>query len=120
MPYDDFLADKIRQSLQSRGAPFYDKKMMGGLIFMVDDKMCIGLDQDRKTGESRLMARVGKEAYEGLLNEEGVRKMDFTGRPMPGFIFVYPEGFDLDEDLEKWIDRAMAFNPLAKKSKKRK
>ena len=87
---------------------------------MVDDKMCIGLDQDRKTGESRLMARVGKEAYEGLLNEEGVRKMDFTGRPMPGFIFVYPEGFDLDEDLEKWIDRAMAFNPLTKKSKKRK
>ena len=120
MAYDEFLADRIRQSLQSKGANFFDKKMMGGLIFMVDEKMCVGLDQDKKTGESRLMARVGKEAYEELLNEKGCRKMDFTGRPMAGFIFVYPEGFDMDEDLDLWIDRALAFNKFAKKSKKRK
>ena len=120
MAYDDFLADRVRQSLQSKGAAFFEKKMMGGLIFMVDEKMCIGLDIDKKTGESRIMARVGKEAYEGLLNEEGVRKMDFTGRPMAGFIFVYPEGFDMEEDLEKWVDHALAFNKVAKKSKKRK
>lgn len=87
---------------------------------MVDEKMCLGLDQDKKTGESRLMARVGKEAYKGLLNEKGCRKMDFTGRPMPGFIFVYPEGFDMDEDLESWIDRALAFNKIATKSNKRR
>ena len=87
---------------------------------MVDEKMCLGLDQDKKTGESRLMARVGKEAYEGLLNEKGCRKMDFTGRHMPGFIFVYPEGFDMDEDLESWIDRALAFNKIAPKSNKRR
>ena len=87
---------------------------------MVDEKMCVGLDKDKNTGESRLMARVGKEAYEGLLNEKGCRKMDFTGRVMPGFIFVYPEGFDMDEDLDLRIDRALAFNKVAKKSKKRK
>ncbi len=120
MAYDDFLADRIRQNLRSKGAAFFEKKMMGGLVFMVDEKMCVCIDKDKKTKESRFRGIVGIVAYEGLLNEEGARLMDFTGRPMAGFIFVYPEGFDMDDDLEKWIEHALAFNKVAKKSKKRK
>ena len=99
MAYDEYQADRIRQSLQRRGVDFYEKKMMGGLIFMVDDKMCIGLDQDKKTQTDRLMCRIGKEAYEAALEEIGSREMDFTGKPMRGFIFIDPEGFDAEDDL---------------------
>lgn len=117
MAYDEFLADRVRHSLKTQSAVFFEKKMMGGLIFMVDEKMCIGVDIDKKTNESRLMARIGKEAYEAALKEKGTREMDFTGKVMRGFVFIYPDGFDADEDFEFWIGKALAFNKLAKKSK---
>ncbi len=79
---------------------------------MVNDKMCIGIDIDKKTGEDRLMARLGPDAYEASLKEKGCRKMDFTGKPMKGFVFVYPEGFDNDSDLDLWIQKALKFNKL--------
>ena len=119
MPYDTYQAERVRLELQKKKASFYEKKMMGGLIFMVNDKMCIGVDQDRKTGEDRLMARIGPEEYQAALQEKGIREMDFTGKPMRGFIFIYPDGFDRDDDLEFWVDKALAFNPKAKASKKR-
>lgn len=62
MPYSEFLDDRVRQRL-STGLPVEEKKMMGGLIFMVNHKMCIGVDKDRKTGDDRLMVRVGKVSY---------------------------------------------------------
>lgn len=119
MAYDEFLADRIGNMLRQRNVRFFEKRMMGGLVFMVDDKMCLGINTDKASGQPRLMARIGKEAYAAALAERGVREMDFTGTVMRGFVFVDPEGFDLDEDLEFWIDQALAFNPLAKKSKKR-
>lgn len=118
MAYDEFLADRVRQVLDERQAVFFEKKMMGGLIFMVDEKMCVGVDIDKATGNSRIMARIGKEAYEEALREKGTREMDFTGTVMRGFLFIDPEGFDLDEDLEFWIDKALAFNVFAKKARK--
>lgn len=117
MAYDEFLADRVRNSLKTRNTQFFEKKMMGGLLFMVNEKMCVGLDIDKETQESRLMARIGKEAYEAALKEKGTREMDFTGKVMRGFVFVYPDGFDLDDDLEFWIDKALDFNKVAKKSK---
>ena len=117
MAYDDFLADRVRNRLQEHGTNFFEKKMMGGLIFMVNDKMCVGVDIDKETGESRLMARIGKEAYEAALKEKGSREMDFTGKVMRGFVFVYPDGFDMDDDLDFWIQKALDFNQFAKKSK---
>ena len=87
--------------------------MMGGLCYMIDDKMCLGIVKDD------LMARVGPDAYEELKQKEGAREMDFTKRPMKGYIFVAPEGIDFEEDLELWVDRCLEFNPLAKSSKKR-
>jgi hypothetical protein len=84
--------------------------MMGGLIFMVNDKMCVGVDTDRKSTDDRLMVRVGKSAYEHLLERPGCREMDFTGKPMKGFLFIYPEGFDSDADLDFWVEKALEFN----------
>ena len=77
---------------------------------MVNEKMCIGIDQDRSIQTDRIMVRVGKERYDDLLKRDGCREMDFTGKAMKGFIFVYPEGFDLDEDLEFWVEKALEFN----------
>ena len=118
MAYDEFLVDRVRRTLNDRQAVFFEKKMMGGLILMVDEKMCLGVDIDKATGNSRIMARIGKEAYTEALNEKGIREMDFTGNIMRGFVFIDPEGFDLDEDLEFWVDKALAYNHFAKKSKK--
>lgn len=80
---------------------------------MVNDKMCVGV-----MGES-LMGRVDPENYVELLRLKGAKQMDFTGRPMKGFILVEAEGTDLQEDLESWIDLCLEFNPKARSSKKK-
>ena len=90
---------------------------MGGLCFMVDGKMCIGVDIDKKTRASRLMARIGKDKYEQALLKKGCSEFNITGRVMKGFVFVSEEGIDLDKDLEHWIQLCLDFNPLAKSSK---
>ena len=77
---------------------------------MVNDKMCVGLDIDRKTGDDRLMVRVGKAKHEELIFQKGSREMDFTGRVMRGFLFIDPDGFDKEEDLDFWIEKALYFN----------
>lgn len=111
MAYSDFLVDRVRQRLNNAGH-VVEKKMMGGLIFMVNDKMCVGVDIDKRTQQDRLMVRVGKLPYEDLLNTKGSRKMDFTGTVMRGFLFIDPEGFDTDEDLDFWIEKALDFNQM--------
>ena len=113
MVYSDYLAERIRNAL-SKANITAEKKMMGGLIFMVNEKICVGVDKDKTTKQDRLMVRVGKVHYENLLLRDGCRSMDFTGREMKGFIFVYPEGFDLEVDLDFWIEQALAFNASSK------
>lgn len=112
MAYSEHLADRIRIRLKDAHVT-EEKKMMGGLVFMVNHKMCIGLDRDKKTGLDRLMVRVGKPAYEDLVFRRGSREMDFTGKVMRGFLFIDPEGFDADEDLDFWVEKALEFNRLA-------
>jgi hypothetical protein len=114
MAYDEYLADRIRKILEAKKVVSMEKKMMGGLCFMVDDKMLLGVNQ------SMLMARVGKEAYDMALTKPGCIEMKFTGRPLSGFVHVQDEGIDMDEDLEYWVDLCLAYNPLAKSSKKKK
>jgi len=110
MAYDEHLGDRIRRILQSKNAQFYEKKMMGGLIFMVNRKMCCGIHIDKKFGDSLLMAKIGADQYVNEINKDVCLPMDFTGKPMKGYIFVTPEGFDTDSDLEYWIGKAMDFN----------
>lgn len=119
MAYDEFLADRARQVLTERSVSFTEKKMMGGLCFMVDDKMCFGMHIDKNTNTSLLMARIGKDNYEEALKKEHCSEMTFTGRTMKGFVFVSEEGIDLDDDLKYWIQLCLDFNPMAKSSKKK-
>jgi len=111
MAFSEYLVDRVRQLIPTSNMVI-EKKMMGGLIFMVNEKMCLGVDIDKKTGLDRLMVRVGKLPYEDLLKKEGSRKMDFTGKAMRGFLFIDPDGFDEDKDLEFWVAKALEFNVL--------
>ncbi len=120
MAYDEYLADRIKRLLKERKVNFVDQKMMGGLLFKMDGKMLCGIHIDKKYGDSLLMARIGLDAYEKELKKPYCLPMDFTGRPMKGYIFVTPDGFDTDEDLSYWLDLCITFNPLAKASKSRK
>ena len=80
----------------------------------------IEIHYDKKKETDLLMARIGEEASEGALQRQGCYPMDFTGRPMKGYVFVTPEGFDSEEHLAFWIQLCLDFNPLAKASKKRR
>ncbi|MCB9190503.1 MAG: TfoX/Sxy family protein [Flavobacteriales bacterium] len=111
MAFSEHLAERVRQRLRKANITD-EKRMMGGLIFMVNDKMCVGVDMDKTTGNDRLMVRVGKASHDQLVFQHGSREMDFTGRVMRGFLFVGPEGFDSEEDLDFWIEKALEFNAL--------
>jgi len=111
MAYSEYLAERVRLRLQNVG-PLEEKKMMGGLIFMLHNKMCVGVDSDKQTGKDRLMVRVGKLPYEALLQKKGSKEMHFTGKPMRGFLFIDPEGFDREEDLDFWVGKAIEFNAM--------
>ena len=114
MPYNEFLADRISQYLNDKNVNYYEKKMFGGICYMVDEKMCLGVNRDE------IMARINPNIYEESLLKEGCNEMNFTGRPMKGFVFLSDEAIDLDSDLHYWLQLALDFNPLAKASKKRK
>ena len=102
MAYDEVLAGRVRRAL-SRRRGVSEKKMFGGLAFMLHGHMCCGVVKDR------LMVRVGPKAYEHALAEPHARPMDFTGRPMTGMVFVAPAGLATDAALARWIGRAVAF-----------
>mgnify|MGYP000492372623 FL=1 len=118
MAYDEFLADRARQVLKEKSVSFAEKKMMGGLCFMVDDKMCFGMHIDKDTNSSLLMARIGLDNYEKALNKKHCSEMNFTGRTMKGYVFIAEDGIDLNDDLDYWIQMCLDFNPMAKSSKK--
>ena len=120
MAYSEHLKDRIARVFQEKGISVADKKFMGGYCFFMDDKMCVGLDIDKKTQQDRMMVRIGEEVMPTALTKKGCRPMDITGRPMKGFVFVGAEGYDMDEDLDYWVQLAIDHNPQAKSSKKKK
>lgn len=102
MAYDEDLANRIRAVLAD-GAPFTERKMFGGIAFMLHGHMVCGI-----TRES-LMLRLGPEQADAALDEPHVRPMDMTGRPMRGMALVDPPGFATDAALEAWLARARGF-----------
>lgn len=114
MAYDTYLEERMTRILEAKKQAFEAKKMMGGLCYMVEDKMCFGI-----VGE-QMMARINPDIYEDSLKKEGCSEMNFTGRAMKGFVYLDGEAIDKDDDLEHWIDLCLEFNPLAKSSKKKK
>ena len=113
MAYNENLAGRVREALSSQ-RNVEEKNMMGGLTFMVNKKMCVGILHDD------LMARIDPDMYEAALQQKGCREMDFTGRPMKGFVFISPEGTNTKKDLEYWIRLSLEFNKKAKASRKKK
>lgn len=111
---DNFLLDRIRHCLSEQGVEWIEKRMFGGCCFMVDDKMCLG------TFRGGIMARVGPDELANLLDQAGVEQMMNGGRVMKGYAFLQPEAYDADVDMQFWIDKCLAFNPLARASKKKK
>lgn len=112
MAYDLHLADRINSVLKQKKVRFDTKAMMGGLCYMVNDKMMVGIVKDS------LMIRIDPDLYEASLKKKGCRRMDFTGKVLKGFLLVDPIGIDMDEDLEYWIQLSLDFNPMARSSKK--
>ena len=101
MAFDEKQAVRVRLALA--GEPTTEKKMMGGLCFMVHGHMCIGVDK------SRLMVRVGADAHERSLKLKHALPMDFTGRPMRGFVFVEAAGCTTQRAVDAWVRRGLAF-----------
>ena len=110
MAYNEVLAQRVRQFFEERKIHYEAKPMMGGLCFMVKGKMCVGVEKDR------LMARIGPDAYVDALSRRGCRPMDFTGRPMRGFVFVERDALKSDKELASWLELALVYNSIAKKS----
>jgi TfoX/Sxy family transcriptional regulator of competence genes len=102
MAYDTVLAERIRTDLASR-PDVVERKMFGGIAFMVSGNMAVGV-----IGED-LMVRVGPDAHEAALAEPHARPMDFSGRPMVGYVYVAPPGVADDDDLRAWVERGAAF-----------
>ncbi|MBL7814195.1 MAG: TfoX/Sxy family protein [Saprospiraceae bacterium] len=112
MAYNENLADRIRLVLATQ-PDVEEKKMMGGLTFMVNGKMCVGIVKEE------LMVRLNPDIHEAVIEKNGCREMDFTGKPMKGYVFVAPEAIEQDKDLSYWVQLALEFNSLAKAAKKK-
>ncbi len=112
MAYDEGLAERIRSILDDQHG-VTEKKMFGGLAFLVDGKMCCGIIQDE------LMARVSADGYDAALKRSHARPMEFTGRPMKGFVIVNQDGLELDRELEAWIIEGVACAKAAQAKPKR-
>lgn len=113
MPYDEQLAERVRAALAEEGARSDERKMFGGIAFMVRGHMAIGITRNE------LMVRTGPDAYERALKQKHARVMDFTGRVMKGMVLVGAEGVARKSDVTRWVKLALAHNatePVKKKA----
>ncbi len=113
-----YLSERIEQVLKEKSVLFETKKMFGGLCYMVDDKMCLGISTDKASGTARFIGRIGETYYEEALENQHCSEFNTTGRPMKGFIFISAEGVESYNDLQFWVQKCLDYNPFAKKSKK--
>jgi TfoX/Sxy family transcriptional regulator of competence genes len=100
MAYDETLAERVRRVVGPR-PEVSEKKMFGGLAFLLSGKMFVGVNQDD------LMVRVGPVGHEHALAQPHARPMDFTGRPMVGYVFVARAGLSTDARVSRWVERAL-------------
>jgi hypothetical protein len=102
MAYDAAIADDIRARIGAHPG-LTEKEMFGGIAFMVNGNMAIGVSGNE------LMVRVGKEAHDELEALPGARIFDMGARPMRGWLAVAPEGFAADDDFDAWVARGVAY-----------
>lgn len=113
MAYNQKLADRTREIISQTHKNVEEKKMFGGLCFMVNDKMCVGVESER------LMVRLDPAIYDKVIDKEGCKPMDFTGKIMKGYVFVDIEALSTEKKLNYWIQLALDYNKIAKPSKKK-
>ena len=101
MAYNEQLLDRMREALSDHEVR--EQKMFGGIAFMLRGNMCVGVTDDN------MMVRLGPDNYEDALAQPHTREMDFTGRPMRGWVFVSEEGWADDAGLEAWVQRGVEF-----------
>ena len=114
MAFNEKLADRVREIISLTHKNIEEKRMFGGLCFMVNEKMCVGVET------SRLMVRFNPEKTDDVMEKEGAMPMDFTNKVMKGFAFVDIEDLSTKKKLEYWINLALDYNKLARPSKKKK
>ncbi|MGC2449191.1 MAG: TfoX/Sxy family protein [Candidatus Sulfotelmatobacter sp.] len=102
MAFDENLAERLRLLFRGKYR-VTEKKMFGGLAFMVNGHMCCGIVA------TDLVVRTGPDAFEDALERPNTRPMDFTGRPMKGFVYVVPAGYRSDRDLKSWAQSGLDF-----------
>ena len=105
MAYDEALAERVRAVFAER-AGLSEMKMFGGIGFLLAGNVCVGVMKDE------LIVRLSAEQADAALDEKHTREFDFTGRPMTGWVMVAPSGTATEEELERWIERAVAFVSL--------
>jgi TfoX/Sxy family transcriptional regulator of competence genes len=103
MAYDEQMAERIRAALADRG-DVSERKMMGGLVFMVGDHMACGARRD-----GSLLARVGPEGMDDALDQPGVEPMVMRERVMKGYVYVEGDAVADDAALRAWVERCVAF-----------
>lgn len=103
MAYDEGLAQRVRELLQETPG-VEEKRMFGGLVFMVQGHMCVGV-----SGRNALLARVGPESFDAALAKPAAKPMIHSGKPMKGFLFVDAAAIAEDEDLSNWVELCLAF-----------
>ena len=113
MAYNEKLSQQIREALETTPG-VEEKYMFGGICFMVNAKMCVGVIKDE------MMCRIDPVIYEAALEKHGCREMDFAGRPMKGYVYITEDGMKTKKDLNYWIGLCLDYNKKAKASKKKK
>ncbi|MBL7703657.1 MAG: TfoX/Sxy family protein [Ferruginibacter sp.] len=113
MAYNEKLADRVRELIALTHKITEEKKMFGGLCFMVNDKMCVGVESER------LMVRLNPDLYDEVMEKEGCTPMDFTGKIMKGYVFVDIDALNTKKKLDYWIQLALDYNQTARASKKK-
>lgn len=103
MSYDESLATRVRAVLRDEDVRVTERRMFGGLVFMVEGHMCVGVLGDE------LVVRVGRDAHAATVALNHARTMDFTGRPSTNMVYVAPEGVATVRDLVTWVGRGLAF-----------
>ena len=102
MAFDEQLGERVWRVLEGEEG-IIDKRMFGGLCWMVNGHMALGIVRDD------LMVRVGPDIYEDMLEQPHAREMDFNHKPLRGYVFVDAAGISTDEDLRLWVGRGLAF-----------
>lgn len=112
MPYNEHMADRVRELLAERTTNVEERRMFGGLCFLVEDKICVAVKADR------ILARIAPELYEDAIEQDGCTPMARSGTNMTGYLYIDFDYLRTYKQLAHWVNLALDFNPRAKASKR--